>query len=664
MKKQTKFGVRAKLLCITIPVVAIALFAVTMISYFNSKSSIQREAKELLIAQGQTGANNVEAWYNDVVTELNGFKRSYESLNLTTDQIRAYEEGFLGTNEYYPDGIYIIKSSGELIDASGWEPEEVLTEQSYYIEAQGHTNGIAFGEPYVDAFTNDQVVTASAWSTNIDGSAGAMCADVHLTILSSVVEDIEITGNGDAFIVDATSGMILAHKDATLNGVVCAEAEDSFYGNVANAISANDTEIKTYSSANGAYMTAVEPVEGTTWYVVTRAKESEINADVRKLFIISFAVGIVAVVLIGVLLLIIINKILSPIRSLTETITAVTEGDFTKDLNVNTSDEMGVMARNMQKFLSVMRDTIGSIVVISDRIDEQAKGSSVISGELNDSANSQTSEMEQLRFNLNELVTSTAQIAEDATALAQVVAETSERGTLVAENFAKTRLDAEAGRDGMEDVTKTMDEMSADMESLSISITGVGEAAVKINEITDTIRSIASETNLLALNASIEAARAGEAGKGFAVVATEIKNLAETSASAADEITELIHTVTGQIQGTVDQSKESIEKITKAVEEVDTAAEQFNSIFESIVETNDIVDDMIAKVSQVADVSTNMAAITEEQSASADEIGQTAEQIMILAGVVTDNSASMKSDSERLAGDVDTLKEKMDKFII
>ena len=272
--------------------------------------------------------------------------------------------------------------------------------------------------------------------------------------------------------------------------------------------------------------------------------------------------------------------------------------------------------------------------------------------------------MSQMRENLEQLVDSIEVIAENATNLAIMVSETNEAGEKAVDTIESTMSEAKSGRMSMYSVTESMKEMIGGMDALEQSITDVGTSAEKIDEITETIRNIADETNLLALNASIEAARAGEAGKGFAVVATEIKGLAETSGEAAAEISELISSVVELIRGTVSQSHESAECIKASSEKVYEAAAQFDNIFKSIESTNQIVKGMIEQIHTANDVASSMAAITQEQSASAEEIGDTAENVQELANAVSENSASVADDSNTLAGTATNLKDKISKFTI
>lgn len=662
-QRKTKFGVRAKLMTFILPIVAVAFVVLIWIAYQSSKSSIQEKTEALLSAEGKAGANQIVAWESHNLSIFETAVATMLNLQMTDEEILKYEEFYLGTYDTFPNGIYITCEDGSLIDASGWDPGGNVTEGSWYVEGKSHKN-FGFGEPYLDSFTNEYIVTASKWVDDLNGRGAVVAADVSLSILSEVVNGMEIVGNGDAFIIDGNTGIILTHKNTELTGQAAEEIPDHFYGNIYKQISAGNLDQVSFNSTDGTYMVSIQPVAGTSWYIVTRGLEKNIYKDLSSLSTILTIVGIIVIAIISVILTLLINRITKPIKRLTDTIVAVTDGDFTADVEVSGNDEVTVMSGSVKRFLSVMRETLGSIVNISDKIDSQAKGSNQISGELHESANGQAEAMGQMRENLEELVDSIGVIADNATKLAGVVADTNDAGKQALDNIEVTMREADGGRNSMQSVTTSMNEMKDGMGALEKSITDVGAAAVNIAEITSTIRGIAEETNLLSLNASIEAARAGEAGKGFAVVATEIKKLAENSAAAADEISDLIDSVTGLINDTVEQSHHSMEQINTSAEMVYKASDQFNSIFESIESTNGIINRMIEQVQNANDVATNMAAITEEQSASATEIEATAMNIQELANMVTENSANVKADSDDLAVTADDLKNHISRFTI
>lgn len=663
MKDKKIVGIKNKLLFILLPIIIAALVIVILVAYMSSKSSIQEKAIQVLEAEASANANHIETWSSDNLTLLDDVVYTMSNLKMDQDSILNYEKFYLETYDDFPNGVYTILNDGTVLDASGWQPDNDVRENEYFTQGKERTE-MAFGTPYIDDLTGEFVVTASAYADGIADQGGVACADISLSILKQVVEGVDIIGNGDAFIIDADTGVILGHSDSDLLGKSADDIEDSFYKNVSQKIQGGDVSSSTISGKDGSYLVSMENIDGTDWYVVVRALESNVFSSVRALGLILFVLGVIVVVIISIVLVGVIGKITKPIVALTDTIVAVTDGDFTTAVDVNGNDEVTVMAQSVSHFMETMRATLSSIRNISDKIDGQAQGSMQISGELHESANGQADAMQQLRENLEELVESIGVIAENATTLAIVVSETSEAGEQAVENIEDTMKEADAGRRSMVSVTGSMEDMKEGMDVLEKSITDVGEAAVKIDEITATIRNIADETNLLALNASIEAARAGEAGRGFAVVATQIKNLAETSGAAADEISELINSVTTLIKSTVDRSHDSVEQINNSAAMVDEASAQFNTIFESIEGTNEIVHNMISRIKEANDVASNMAAITQEQSASAEEIEATAVNIQELANVVSDNSANVESDSNALAGTAANLKDHISGFTI
>lgn len=659
-----KFGIQAKLMVFILPIVALAFIAVIVIAYNSSKNSIEAKTQKVLEKEATTSANSIEAWANTNLGILSTAKKTMVDMKMDEDDLLNYESLFLNTYDDFPNGIYIVTTDGEVVDASGWEPDSDPREKTYYKEGLNCKDGMQFVDAYIDDLTKEAVVTAAGYSDTVNGKGGVFASDISLSILSDVVNKMDVDGNGDAFILDKSTGMILASKDSDLRGKTVEEAGDSFYKDSFDFVKQDKDAYSTISSGNGTYMVSYGNVAGTDWVVVVRALEKNIYKDIKTLGFILGILGVAVIIIISGFLAISIRQITKPIHKLTDTIVAVTDGDFTADVTVTGNDEITVMAKSMKHFMEVMRETLGTIMHISDKIDEQAVNSYDIAGNLHTSASGQADAMNQMRQNLEELVESISVIAENATTLAMVVSDTNEAGGQAMSNIKETMIEADNGRNSMKQVTGSMDEMKNSMDALEMSIKDVGSAAEKIDNITSTIREIADETNLLALNASIEAARAGEAGRGFSVVATQIKNLAETSGNAADEISKLISDVTGMINSTVDQSQHSVEQIKISSEMVDKASEQFDNIFNSIERTNEIIKSMIDKVHEANDVASNMAAITEEQSASAEEIEATAENVQGLANKVTENSAEVENDSDELAKTANTLKDKISTFTI
>lgn len=661
MKQKT--GLRAKLLASILPFVIIAFGITVLIAYTSSKKMLENKSKSLLEAQAQAAANEVTAWKNKNIAILDEAVNTIEDMEFTEKDILKFQSNYIGTYKDFPNGIYIGLSDGDVIDATGWEPDEDITKKSWYEEGLNHTT-FEFGEAYVDSLTGENVVTASRKSDKIDGKTGVAASDMSLSELSITINEMEVAGDGDSFIIDSEYGIVLAHQNTELAGKKVADIDDSFYEKINSDITSGNTKTETYNTDDGSYLASMKQIEGTNWYVVTRALEKNIFADITALNVKIVTVGIIAVIVIIGVVLAAINAITKPIKRLTDTIVEVTDGNFTADIQTGGNDEIGIMSNSMQEFMGVMRQTLASIINVSGSIDEQAKNSLAIAEDLHTSSAGQAESMEQLRQNLEELVRSINVIAEDATKLATVVSDTDRAGEDALKDIEVTMTQADEGRVSMAKVKSAMEEMTETMNTLEKSIGDVGATTVKIEEITTTIREIAEETNLLALNASIEAARAGEAGRGFAVVATEIKSLADTSAAAADEITNLIHSVTELITETVDESNRSVEQIHSSSTVAIKASEQFNTIYESIRKTNDNVRDIIDKIHSLSDVSSNMAAITEEQSAAAEEIEATAVNIQELSATVLKGSEDVEKDSEQLAEHADTLTQGISKFKI
>lgn len=667
MKKSKPLkGIKAKLLKTILPCVAIAIIAIIVISYVASKEIIVREAKDLLKAESKMNTKELETWTTGILNTLDMVQNTMQTVPMSEEMEKTYLATTVGMSEDYPNGVYVGDDQGKYVDMSGWVPDAdyVVTERDWYQEGLTHET-FAFGAPYLDADSGAFIVSASALIQTNNGAKTVAATDVFLSYASEMVSDIKVMGDGYAFLVDTDSNTILAHKDKELVAQsVSKDSEDAYIRAIADKIDSADGKVQTVKVGKTVYYVEIEPVKGTSWVLVSNVKESTVLEDLGNLQKKIIFIMIIAIIIIGILVERIVHIVVGPIKSLTSDIGRITEGDFTVEVQTKGEDEVAVMGNSMKEFIGTMRGTIGDIFSISGQLNQQAENSSAVSETLYGSAATQSSSMKELNATVEELAKSVTEVAENATSLAMIVSEADQIGSDASKKMKDTVVISGKGRDDMDKVKRAMDDIQKSVTQLEAAVGHVGESTEEITKFVEIIGDIASQTNLLSLNAAIEAARAGEAGKGFAVVAEEIRNLAETSAGAVDKISAITAEINTLVDDAVDKTKISAQNINDSEELITTAYHTFHDIYKTIGETNDLVQEMIANVNKVDEVATSVAAITQEQSASAEEILATSENLAQEALSVTDNSENVAQSAQSVAEHAEKLADEMKHFKI
>ncbi len=237
--------------------------------------------------------------------------------------------------------------------------------------------------------------------------------------------------------------------------------------------------------------------------------------------------------------------------------------------------------------------------------------------------------------------------------IAQIIEATNEKNRLIQETTTSARDIVNLGTEAMKNLSEEVERALSSGTQMKQSAANLQERSTEVRKITDIILNISSQTNLLALNASIEAARAGEAGRGFAVVADEIRELAEQTKGATEQITTILDELAVDAEDVVNKVEESVEISNAQHELADNATDRFNDIRESVNTLNsgtselaNLMDELVEANRVIVDSVSTLSASSEEITASTQEVSDMSEDNAVLverfAEVMADISDNLK----------------------
>ncbi|MBV4456725.1 methyl-accepting chemotaxis protein [Pseudomonas sp. COR58] len=300
------------------------------------------------------------------------------------------------------------------------------------------------------------------------------------------------------------------------------------------------------------------------------------------------------------------------------------EGDLTRRLSSDRSDELGSIAKGFNTFLAKLQAMITQVVTSVQSVSDSSEHTADIAIRTNIGVQKQMAEIDQVATAVQEMTATAQDVARNATQAAQAASHADQA--------------ASQGMRIVSDTSKSIGVLAVEIGKAVEVVQALAKDSENINAILIAIRAIAEQTNLLALNAAIEAARAGEQGRGFAVVADEVRNLAQKTQQATEEIQSMIQQLQQGTREVVRVMEDSQSRTDESVQHAAKAAEALETITQA--------------VSVINDMNTQIASAAEEQSAVADDINRNVINIGQVANEVAggaDESSSASADLTKLA---------------
>ncbi|SFL68440.1 methyl-accepting chemotaxis protein [Halanaerobium salsuginis] len=622
-------SIRSKMLIAISVLVLLVVAGTGILLYRQSAEILQETIQDNAVNSAEQNSAIIAEWLSGGEVFL---KNLAENNDIKTMMWSSQERYLKEVNNPDLENIAIAHLDGKTNVVNG---NTVDLSQDEFFQQAIKNEGVSYSGVKTSRVNQNKVIYIAVPIEDMSERVGLLIGTVSIDYLQNLINKMKLNGEGYGWIIDQNKNTIAYPQTEYLANSKLANANEQL-GKITDQMIAGEGGTSYYQYQGANKIIAYNPVGINGWSVAMIADRDLVLSSMNKMKNSSLIIAVAALILGIIIAVIIASYLANPLDYVSEVAAQIAAGDFRveiKDKYQKRQDEIGKLANSFKEMIANLKIMILDVKNISEKV-------AASSEELSASGNQ---------------VGETAQ--EVSKAIQEVASNTEEQSAQVEETTATiTELDKQIKM--ITTSSKAMDRQSNDvMTNIAKGNQSIEQSAQEIG------KDISSQTNLLALNAAIEAARAGEAGRGFSVVADEIRELAEQSNKATDEIADLITGIQADIGSSVENMQEtgqvvessvnSIEASGTAFTEIENAAQILGNIIENInnkaQEMNVTSGEVETAVKQIAAASETAAANSEEvaassqeQNAATDEIITAARELAEMAERLAESTAQFK----------------------
>jgi len=575
-------------------------------------------------------------------------KKVVDSLKNKTEN-EELKETFTATLENYSDLITLIA----LIDDEGSvlfsdnknDIKNIDVSERDYLKDAMSSKETVISEIIISKADNSQSIAICKPIYDNGKYIGSIVSTVKFTLITDLIKETKIAEKGYAYMIDIkgeNAGLVVQHIKPEM------VMKKNLYEYEIPELTDVVDQMKTVKTGEGYYTFEGEDKyvkfqQFENWAIAITANESDLNAtalSIRNMVIITILVAIAIASLVGY---IVINRlIIKPIRTLENSMSKAGNGDLTHQVDIHTKDEIEQLGKSYNMMLDNQKEILNRVIYISQDLSASAEELTASAEEVNGSADEVSENINGMMENIMSENSAISSVEDEMKKMNDVVDTSNILTKKSQEACLETLETANEGRLGVESSIASISNISNATDELMSAFEVLNTHAKKVTGISETIKSIAEQINLLALNASIEAARAGDAGRGFTVVAEEVRKLAEQTTQESENVYNVLNTIIKLIT----EANRNADSAKSNVDEGEATIQSLDGKFLSIIEGFENIN---SQISELNNISSNQVVISDEISKSMDDISSKSTSNTSMAQEISASAEEQAAITESLS---------------